>query len=751
MKRAVVAIACCCGAAGGDVAALVAAMTREEKHGLLNGHGWQGWDLLPGYYVGNTRAVPRLGIPALKMQDAGQGFRTTDAAMIGTVTSWPCALALASSWDEGLVGRFAAAAAREFKAKGANVVLGPGVNVHRVAAGGRNAEYLSGEDPHLGARLVGPYVRGFQDRGVLAVAKHFAFNQQETKRYTVSAAVDATTRFEGYYPPFEAAAAAGVAGVMCAYNRVDGVAACSSPDLLERDLRGGLGFQGFVVSDWAAAHAPPYTGCDVDMPGSGVEDAPNGSSWFEDLGDVDDAVIDAMASRVLGPVDALGLIGRDDCAPPDCDLYANATTADHRALAREIATDAVVLLKNDGALPLDRGATVAVVGSACSSLQNTTELLRRWDLGDYYVVGGSGRVLPESVTTVLDGLRARGVDVIASPTDDVAAALAASAAADVTVACGGASTTEAADRASLALDQEAFLVAIAAATPTVLVALAPGAILLPDDDAVASLLVFLAGEFTGDALADVLLGAASPSGHLPVTLPLHEDDVIAPCGDGACPYDEGLLFGHRGLEGKDVRYPFGHGLSYTDFDVDIEEVRINATEVVFEISVANRGRVAAKAVVQLYLEFPAAAHKVLKGFAKPALSAGESARVTFSLSRERDLRAYAAGGWTPVLGAYRAYVGLSSRDVRATTVFDLPSDAPPAAERRHHGIVSVAGPTALLALIGLAVGWRYRRRRSEADDEDWDGDVDSPAIQLAAFSRVPNHAPGESTRHPAFV
>ena len=598
MKRAVVAIACCCGAAGGDVAALVAAMTREEKHGLLNGHGWQGWDLLPGYYVGNTRSVPRLGIPALKMQDAGQGFRTTDAAMIGTVTSWPCALALASTWDEGLVGRFAAAAAREFKAKGANVVLGPGVNVHRVAAGGRNAEYLSGEDPHLGAWLVGPYVRGFQDRGVLAVAKHFAFNQQETLRYTVSAAVDAIVRAH------------------------DPCYACS---------RGGLGFQGFVVSDWAAAHAPPYTGCDVDMPGSGVEDAPNGSSWFEDLGDVDDAVIDAMASRVLGPVDALGLLGRDDCAPPDCDLYANATTPHLRALAREIATDAVVLLKNDGALPLERGATVAVVGSACSSLQNTTELLRRWDLGDYYVVGGSGRVLPESVTTVLDGLRARGVDVIASPTDDVAAALAASAAADVTVACGGASTTEAADRASLALDQEAFLVAIAAATPTILVALAPGAILLPDDDAVASLLVFLAGEFTGDALADVLLGAVSPSGHLPVTLPLHEDDVIAPCGDGACPYDEGLLFGYRGLEGKDVRYPFGHGLSYTDFDVDIEEVRINATEVVFEISVANRGRVAAKTVVQLYLEFPAAAHKVLKGFAKPALSAGESARVTTRL------------------------------------------------------------------------------------------------------------------------
>ncbi|KAH8075162.1 scopolin beta-glucosidase [Aureococcus anophagefferens] len=681
MKRAVVAIACCCGAAGGDVAALVAAMTREEKHGLLNGHGWQGWDLLPGYYVGNTRAVPRLGIPALKMQDAGQGFRTTDAAMIGTVTSWPCAASRRVGTKASSAAR--AAAAREFKAKGANVVLGPGVNVHRVAAGGRNAEYLSGEDPHLGARLVGPYVRGFQDRGVLAVAKHFAFNQQETNRYTVSAAVDATTRFEGYYPPFEAAAAAGVAGVMCAYNRVDGVAACSSPDLLERDLRGGLGFQGFVVSDWAAAHAKPYTGCDVDMPGSGVEDAPNGSSWFEDLGDVDDAVIDAMASRVLGPVDALGLLGRDDCAPPDCDLYANATTAEHRALAREIATDAVVLLKNDGALPLDRGATVAVVGSACAALQNTTELLRRWDLGDYYV--------------------------------------------------------------------EAFLVAIAAATPTILVALAPGAVLLPDDDAVASLLVFLAGEFTGDAFADVLLGAASPSGHLPVTLPLHEDDVIAPCGDGACPYDEGLLFGHRGLEGKDVRYPFGHGLSYTDFDVDIEEVRINATEVVFQISVANRGRVAAKTVVQLYLEFPAAAHKVLTGCAKPALPAGESARVTLSLSRERDLRAYAAGGWAPVLGAYRAYVGLSSRDVRAATASDLPSDAPPAAERRHHGIVSVAGPTALLALIGLAVGWRYRRRRSEADDEDRDGDVDSPAIQLAAFSRVPNHAPGESTRHPAFV
>ncbi|KAJ1445808.1 glycoside hydrolase, partial [Pelagophyceae sp. CCMP2097] len=175
------------------------------------------------------------------MQDAGQGFRTHDARLVGHVTSWPCALALASAWDAELVAEWATAAADEFLDKGANLVLGPGLNVHRVARGGRNAEYLSGEDPLLGASFGSAFARAFQSKRVLVAMKHFALNQQETHRETVDAVVSARALFEVYYWPFQACVDAGAAAAMCAYNRANGDHACNSSGLLIRDLRGTMG------------------------------------------------------------------------------------------------------------------------------------------------------------------------------------------------------------------------------------------------------------------------------------------------------------------------------------------------------------------------------------------------------------------------------------------------------------------------------------------------------------------------------
>ena len=235
-------------------------LTRPEKLALLQGFGWVGYNNLPGHFVGNIAGVARLGIPSTNIQDAGQGFRTTSDVHVGQVTAFPSALAAAATWDTALVGAWARAIGIEFRKKGANVVLGPAVNVHRIPRNGRNGEYLSGEDANLGAPLAAAYVRAVQAVGVAACAKHFVLNSQETDRNTMSADASDRTLFEAYYPPFEAAVKAGVASVMCGYNRLNGTYVCGGAGpgggerCLVEHLRQRMGFEGFVMTDWWALH-----------------------------------------------------------------------------------------------------------------------------------------------------------------------------------------------------------------------------------------------------------------------------------------------------------------------------------------------------------------------------------------------------------------------------------------------------------------------------------------------------------------
>ena len=605
MRPTAVLLLLAAAAGAGDVeervATIVASLTRQEKLELMNGVGWDQWDIRDGYYVGdsaqiarhrrdarstawrphwliraqvgNLNGAPAKGLPPLKMHDAGQGFRTHDPRIVGTVTSWPCALALASTFDRSSVAAFATAAAAEFKAKGANIVLGPGLNVHRVARGGRNAEYLSGEDPVLGAQLASSYVAAFQSKGIMTVAKHYGFNQQETRRNTYDALVDGDAKAL-YYAPYKGAIEAGCLAVMCAYNQINGHHACASDELLGSDLRDGMAFRGFVVSDWAAAHQY-HAGLDVAMPGSGVDDSGDPRGWYsaERLGNLDEAALDAHVSRIVHAAASVpGFLEESGCAPGSCqeELYeTNATSSEHKMIARDLAADSVVMLKNE-VVPLTTATKIAVVGGACAAVHDAETLMQRWDLGDYYVVGGSGRVVASKITSVLDALRADGADVVGVAGDDLDAARTAAAGADVIVACGGAATTEAADRDSLRLDNHDFLTALveAADRPVVLVALAPGAVVLPQADAAAAALVcFLCGEATGLALADVLLGRKEPGGRLPVTIPRSEAATVQPCEDDACPYTEGVRGGYRGIDRADVHFPFGHGLGYSTFEL----------------------------------------------------------------------------------------------------------------------------------------------------------------------------------------
>ena len=685
-------------------------LTVEEKAGLLQGYGWNGYTQEDGHYSGNVRGISRLRIPSINMQDAGQGFRTSPEDIIGTVTSFPSALTASASWDRGLVRRYAAAIGREFKAKGANVVLGPSVNLHRVPRNGRNAEYLTGEDPYLGAALASRYVQGVQSEGVAACVKHYAANNQETRREETSAEIESERiLFEVYYPPFAAAVDAGAAAVMCSYNKVNGDYACGGdPRLITKHLRAKMGFKGFVMSDWWATHDTwaSKNGLDQEMPGSSAGNRRGGlfDRWkLED----ENADLDSMARHVL-----IGMLGSSawdrgpHCTPgQNCSflLYQrDATSSEHDELAREVARSGAILLKNEnGALPLRRGMQVALVGSACSA--DFAEPWQQWNTGDYYTIGGSGRVLAESqdrwdVERGLSEAKDRGEisELVVRRGDDVDDAIDAMRNVDVVIACGGARSTEGTDRASLELDQHEFLVNLARRRsevddrelpPLVTVALAPGAIMTREWEAGSNsiLLVFLSGQATGLAVADLLLGRVSPSGKLPLTIPQVEGGAPEPCWDDHCQYREGLSVGWKALSGRDVSYAFGHGLTYTQFAYswasdssptlasgDVSSAPLKT----LSVTVTNVGDATAAEVAQLYLGFPASSGEpplLLRGFEKTAaLLPGEAAIVHFQLFA-RDLSVWdeTREDWARVHGSFTAHASAASNDHRLSLTFDM--------------------------------------------------------------------------------
>jgi len=680
-------------------------MTRDEKYQFLRGFGWKNntWDVMDNYYIGNAAAFDtqytgkgtspsKYGIPPLNMQDNGQGFRTVTEQIIEQVTGWPVTLAIASSWDEQATYDWAVALGEEFLAKGANVILGPGVNVHRVARGGRNGEYVSGESPYFGARMAKPYVEGVQSKGVLAVAKHFALNSQETHRDTVNSMADERTMQEVYYPPFKACVDAGAASFMCSYNLVNGVHACGNSDLLNRDLKEDMGFKGWVMSDWWALHDFKATeGVDQEMPGtfSGGSPAYYGDS---NLNTLFDDKIDNMVERMLSPMLKFGLFEAHDrvCSPPNCDdkLYkAVATNEKHQQLAKELAHKAVVLLKNeDNFLPLDQGKQkIALLGEGCNAAQDVASQLKAWDVGSYYNIGGSGRVIASNPETVHMGLSHAcekfGCTLQTYFGTDVDEAVAASEGADVVIMCSGTSSTEGKDRESLSVDHEDFMVQLAdkiTDKPLVSLTMTPAVVLMPWIDSVtASLNVFLAGTYTGSAFAATLFGENNPAAKLVITIPESEDQTILPCQEVDCPYTEKLKVGYLALLDQKVTFPFGHGLSYTTFgytSAGSPSTEKCSGEMCISAVIKNTGEVEGVEIAQLYLTFPNSAEEPpmqLRGFVRTkSLAPDASADISFTLTKQ-DLSIYDVEkrAWVMPSGTYTVSVGASSRDIRFSQTF----------------------------------------------------------------------------------
>ncbi|HVU33819.1 MAG TPA: glycoside hydrolase family 3 C-terminal domain-containing protein [Opitutaceae bacterium] len=620
-------------------------------------------------------AIPRLGIPAFKITNGPAGAGPGDRKPTEPATALPAALGVAASWDPTLAHEFGAIAGAEVKDRGEHLLEGPGVNITRVPQNGRNFEYF-GEDPWLSGRLGVAEIRGIQGADVIAEVKHFAANNQEYDRKTINELVDERTLREIYLPAFEAAVKEGdVGAVMAAYPSVNGEPCCENTHLLQDILRGDWGFKGLVQSDYTATRSAVRSGrAGLDL---SMKPDHYGTEMKQAVlhGEVPESAVDAMLVRRFTLMFQYGMFDHSRDPRP---IPAKADGAK----AREIAEQSAVLLKNEGGmLPLDAKSlhSIALIGPYAGAAQ-TGGL-------------GSSAVVPLYTVTPLDGLRHRagaGVTITYQDGADVAAAVAAAKAADVVVVEVGNTDSEGKDRPNLSLPdkQDALVSAVAAANPRTIVVLKTGGpVLMPWVAHVAAILeAWYPGEEDGNVVAALLFGDVDPSGRLPLTFPVRENEVPAntraqyPGVDGTATYSEKLLVGYRWYDARNVAplFPFGFGLSYTSFtmsDVSVSPYTAGGPMSV-QVSVTNTGARAGAEVVQVYVTAPAAAGeppKQLKGFAKVALEPHQTRQVNVAL----DPRAFsiwdtAQRRWTIFPGRHEILVGSSSRDLPLHATVDVP-------------------------------------------------------------------------------
>ncbi|OAD97628.1 glycoside hydrolase family 3 C-terminal domain-containing protein [Arthrobacter sp. OY3WO11] len=658
----------------------ISSLTLEQKASLLSGKDF--W---------TTKSIDDAGIPSIVLTDGPHGIRRQDAESdhLGIndslpSTCFPPAVAVGSSWDPDVAAKVGAAVGREALAFGVSVVLGPGVNIKRSPLCGRNFEYYS-EDPLLSGVLGSAHVTALQETGPGASLKHFAANNQETERMRISADVDERTLREIYFPAFERIVTeARPATVMCSYNKVNGVYASHNRWLLTDVLRGDWGFDGAVVSDWGAVSdrvAGVAAGMDLEMPGSGggtdqqIVDAVRDGRLTEDQ--VDDAV-----RRVL-TLAALHREATDDL-PVD----------EHHTLAREVAAESIVLLKNQAVLPLRGGQRIAVIGPFAVSPR--------------FQGGGSSHINATRTDSAMDELTALAMD--RNGTIDYAAgfsleepdaallkdeAVNLARTADIAVIFAGLSEREESegfDRTGLELpaNQVELIRAVAAAAPKTVVVLSNGGVVSLEgwhDDVDAIVEGWLLGQASGGALADVLFGIVNPSGRLAETIPLRLEDnpswLNFPGEQGHVRYSEGVFVGYRYYTTAEVkvRYPFGHGLSYTTFDTSNVEVEtLTDDSVTVHTTVTNTGNRPGKHVVQVYVATAAGPVRrplrELRAFTKISLTPGESKQVALTLDR----RAFAywdieLGRWVVPAGTYTVQVCSDASTVLAEQDTTLAGDS----------------------------------------------------------------------------
>jgi beta-glucosidase len=666
-----------------DINRLIGALTREEKVALVSGADQ--W---------HTVAIPRLGIPAIMVSDGPHGLRKQvaegDHLGIGVsvpATCFPPATTSANSWDPSLLFAMGEAIGREAIQEGVSVVLGPGINIKRTPLCGRNFEYFS-EDPYLTGELATAWIEGIQSMGIGACVKHFAANNQERWRMLNDSLVDDRAFREIYLAGFEKAVTKGKPWtVMPAYNRLNGAYCCENHELLHSILRTEWGFAGATISDWGAVNDPVLSikaGLDLEMPASygvSAEQIKEGLA----SGRITELVLNKSVKRVLD------LVSKGQAEKPEyqCDLEAN------HALARTIATESAVLLKNDQEiLPLSTKETIAIVGQFAEHPR--------------YQGTGSSLINPTKVDTILQLLEleeaeykyAKGYELKHDEINEDFIAEACQVAAEVDVALVFAGLTarfesEGYDRTHLELppSHNALIQRIAEVNPNVVVVLSAGApVTMPWLHEVRGVLhTYLGGQGGAGAVLDLLYGRANPSGKLAESYPLELKDCLATeyfaYDRNQTEYRESVFVGYRYYDAaeKDVLFPFGYGLSYTQFsygDLDVSSPSfVDTDSISVRCTIKNIGSVAGAEIVQLYVGKETSrlfrAPRELKGFQKIYLKPGEAKAIEFTLNPRSftyfnvDIR-----DWHVEAGEYEILVGASSRDLRLAATVQIESTRP---------------------------------------------------------------------------
>jgi beta-glucosidase len=668
-----------------DIPSIIDQMTLEEKAVLCTGA--TPWTTTP---------VERLGVPELLCSDGPHGVRrmpdvTTITAESLPATCFPSASCQAATWNEALIEEMGQALAKESIALDVGVILGPSNNMKRTPLCGRNFEYYA-EDPYLSGTLTTRYINGVQSQGVGASLKHFAANNQEFQRFSISAEVDERTLREIYLPAFEIAVKqAQPWTVMCAYNKLNGDYCSEHRQLITDILKDEWGFEGLVYSDWGAVHdrvASLQAGIDLEMPGPKPRRVQAVINAVRE-GMLDEAVLNESVRRILS-------IAFKAAQTPKRGQF---DVAAHHALARKIAAEGIVLLKNNGLLPLQQPHRIAVIGRTAK--------------GPHFQGGGSSFINPTQVDIPFDAVQALAdkadltyaagypadLDFEQGLIDEAVAQAEAAEVALLFVALPPVIESEGYDRPDLNLTQQqiALINEVTAVQPNTVVILNTGsAVVMSDwlDGTAAVLEAWLMGQAGAGAIADILFGRVNPSGKLAETFPLKLSDTPAhlnfPGEEGVVRYGEGMFIGYRYYDAKEmpVLFPFGHGLSYTTFDYS--NLQVSATTlkdvdgVTVSVDVTNTGQMAGQEIVQLYVHDHEAELvrpvKELKGFVKVSLQPGETKTVTMAL----DLRAFAFyhpghKQWITEDGQFDLLIGASATDIRCTqtvtlqSTMDLPS------------------------------------------------------------------------------
>lgn len=652
-----------------DIRNLISQMTLEEKASMCSGADF--W---------HTEAIERLGIPATMVSDGPHGLRKQDekADHLGVNESikavcFPAGCATAASFNRDLINEMGQTLANECQAEGVSVILGPAMNIKRSPVCGRNFEYYS-EDPLVASEMAGALIAGVQAGGVGTSAKHFLANNQEHRRMTCSSNIDERTLREIYLNAFEGAVRKSKPWtIMSSYNRINGVHATECKEYLTDILRNEWGFDGYVMSDWGAVNdrvAELKAGMDLEMPSSNGENDKLIVAAVKN-GSLDEAVVDQAVERIL----TIGYRfeeSRKKNATWDLDK-------DHET-ARKIAEETMVLLKNDGILPLSSDKKIAFIGQYASKPR--------------YQGGGSSHINSRKVTSAMDAVSAysdvtyaQGYSDKADVIDPVMMAEAVKVASEAQVAVlfvglPDLIESEGFDRPHMNMpnNQNALIDAICEVQKNVVIVLHNGApIVMPWINKVSAVLEsYLSGEACGGAQVDILFGKVNPSAKLPETFPLKYEDnpsYLSFPGEGnEVNYTEGIFVGYRYYDKKnmDVLFPFGYGLSYTTFEysnLKLSKSSMKDTdEVIVTVDITNTGKVKGKEVVQLYVN-DCESNVIrpvneLRDFVKIELEPGETKTVTFTLGK----RAFAyfnttIHDWHVETGDFKIRIGKSSRDI----------------------------------------------------------------------------------------